>query len=265
MLKKGISKTIALILMFLLVSLSILGCSGNAACAKEIELSIVYPSSTKTITVKENQFRNIHSEITPEFIADKLLIGYYAQDSKSGIEYIQSDGGMAGEWLSNYPTTLYAVYEDLDYDYEVKSKVQFDGKYKNVSGYPGSSFQKVITFYDYTDTKDEYLRRIFEQHTYLKVRLEMVFETKTETGDEIDCKLYAGSSEIVLKSYETSSSSWKTITVGEEISSRMVFGNDNVIQLNVRYRGKGANLDRPILNCSIRNLYLVCKLVKPQT
>ena len=102
--------TLCLILVFQLASCAFIGLGGTPN-NDPISLTVVYPDSQTTVSVTPGSAVNF----TPKYIDGKVLVGFYGQDSAVGYEYFDYKGHMNGIWKSEYPNTVYAIYEEPDY------------------------------------------------------------------------------------------------------------------------------------------------------
>ncbi len=252
-------KILSVLLTLVLVGTSLASCGilDAVQSAVSAEVTIQYPDSTEIIQVPYNTT----TDITPKYITGKVLMGYYETEEASGICYIDAYGKMAGDWKEHYPTTLYAVYQDINYDYVFKSKVQGDEAPATINGgvLVGSSFN-VVDFGRVSDEADaDYLKMVMEQNGYLDVIVTAHMMAKSSTESSVTIQLKVGDETLGSADIATGSDDWRTGTVSAKISVKQLSAAAR-IDIPVKFNHVG------VLGASsalVKNAYYTVQFVNP--
>ncbi len=230
------------------------------------EVTIIYPDHSETHAFEIDNC----TRITPKYITGKVLRGYYEQNGTSGIQFIDSYGEMTGTWQKHYPSTLYAVYDEIDYTKTYHSNIQYD---ENPVSFHAFKDLK-IKYNDLTQSNNsrpegyEEFAEIISQNTYLELHIEfhcMIKCAEAGKNGKTEINLQLGN-ESVYKINETQlADGWREITLPFVVKVKQVYGNSNAYYLEFEYIQEKSS-QHPMYNYGglVKNVYYVASIVKPE-
>ncbi len=264
--KKLISLFLSVCMLLPLTSCSLLfkpnkvsynGNEKNALGDNQSEISLVYCDGTETITVFNNSG---NSPIKLKYTAGKVLVGMNEKANGTGTEYINFKGEFAQDWSSNYPETLYAIYEDINYSEKYTSSlIQEEDPYTfNKSGQE--------CHFENFNTKTNDMAKILFSNPQLDVKITMFCELKQSgvypsdwggSGPYAETQLWIGNEHQETKNVFLSTDSYTTVSLSTVIKAQQIYANsDNKIELHFYW----SNIDGRT-NGLIKNIYYTAEIV----
>ena len=208
---------------------SLCGCALFAAPDPEenfATITIVYPDSSETVKVE--YYRK--TDITPRHQSEKILIGYYAQNSAVGIEYFTSSGKMNQSWEDSFPTTIYAVYQDADYSTVFTSDILKEENPFRTQYYEGVifSFPTHCTSQSATAT-DEYFSQLLYSNPTAEIRITLYADLKADSKYYTNSymKLKIGNDPLESKDLVLSENNYTTISLSTVVKAKQLIANEN--------------------------------------
>lgn len=170
-------------------ALFLTGCSLFEQSSKKETVVIKYADCEDTLVFDT---ANSLYRIKPKYAAGAVLIGIYDTPDDTGEKYFDYDGLFlkGNVWHSSDPHTLYAVYEDVDYDRTYTSYVKHNESPTAVWWY-AYGYRTIATFYNFSDTgisnkkskdqmtaNDKYFASLIKSNPKIKVKLKLRFMVK---------------------------------------------------------------------------------------
>lgn len=274
---KNLIKIIAVLLNVVLI-MSASACSllfGDDDEERYVDVQIQHSESTETITIDTKYSTSSSTKVTPEYIEDKILLGYYDTQDDSGSMYFDFLGKFAlDQWRLSYPTKLYAVYEDLDSSKTYKSSIKRDENPYSEGysywdwldweylGYSAESINYAKNNQEYTHDYAELAKFIYSNGNK-KIRLTFHFTAKQICNDceiKLNHKIKVGD-EYFNEERSALSQSWKTFSSSIEIYAKQLKGSankKNYIHLQMNPYGNPHLADL----YTIKNIYYTVNVVE---
>lgn len=216
-------KKLFLVLLFIISVFALNSCGFLFGGEKEDELvdvEIVYSDTSDFIEVEVGSTKNI----TPRYKNGKVLIGFYGDESGNGKEYINFKGTMNQSWKSDYPTKIYAVYEELDYSKKHTSSIIYDESPKSFyCSYDGSDYVTCAWSSFKKSTTDFAAILYSNPNLELRVTFHAMLNKSSDAGSNpFDVRVRLGYSEELLatKTYTLNSNSWQEISISTTLKAK---------------------------------------------
>lgn len=263
--------TLALSLLFLFSAFT--ACSGKDTY---VDVQIHHSDNTETVSFYTGAYAS-QIKVTPDYVENKILLGYYDTQDDSGSMYFDFLGNFTmRSWLTSYPTKLYAVYEDLEVSKTYTSYVKrdenpysagykyFDSDWLNWE-YLGYSAESI----NYAKNNEEYSRDYAELAKFIysnsnkKIKLTFHFTAKQICDDceiKLNYKIKVGG-EYFNEERVSLSQNWKTFSSSVEIFAKQLKGSANTKNyINLRMNPYG----NPHLAdlYTIKNVYYTVSIVE---
>lgn len=247
-------KRIVLALMLCLSLLLQFTACGLAGGGKEpIDVTVVYPDEQETVTVMVGE----KTKITPRYLNGKVLVGFYGQDSATGTEYFDFTGAMNSAWEADFPTTVYAVYEEPDYNIGFTSTVlrKEDPHSYHYGGGKGLTF----TFKSDTIEANRELYRLLCSCSNLDVIIEMHADIKQngEYAVETSFSLSMGPETLATKKCASNPTSYTHVTVSQTIKAAQLLTDANIVGRFVWHGSRSGSYGL------VKNVYYTITIVIP--
>ena len=199
------------------------GSSSNDKTPKK--LTVVYPDSQSTLSPSYGSSSKVI--FTPKYVSGKVLIGFYGQDSESGPEYFDYKGRVSGMVEnSQIPSTVYAVYKDIDYSVQYKSSTQYDED-------PHSYYYGLGEGFTFTWEKPIKDSSELAKILYSNPELDVVITTNAmikQGGDyAVNTTHVIGSQSetFTSKEFASSADSWTAVTLSTTIKGKQICQAEN--------------------------------------
>lgn len=237
------------------------------------EVSVIYD---KNITEKYTFYEKKQAVIEPKFYAEKNFLGIYETSEATGTKYVDASGKVL-LWDKNYPTTLYAVYEDFDYSLIYTSEVSRDENPINIRETwltdHGEETFEYLNFHDDNITqttskaKIEF-SQILKQHPEKNILLTIHFNAKggfsnSFSSDVLYARLYLGDDKVIDKSFSYSNVASESFNkfnakATSPINAKQLYNNKSKIKLILIVSTK----EIAAYSCTVKNIYYTIEFVK---
>lgn len=249
---------ICLSLLFQLSSCVFSWPTGNGYGPTEdpITITVVYPGSQTTITVTPGR----ETSFTPEYINGKILVGFYGQNSAAGFEYFDFTGRMNGSWRKDYPTTVYAIYEEPDYSLTFTSSIlKEEDPY---SYYYGGGKGATFKFSTNQIKADKEFYRLLYCCPNLEVKIVMHAEIMQSGNYEVNTIFSFGKGNEAFGSVNAPSfsSSYSSISLSKQIKGKQLYLSDSDIYARLVWEGS-----RSGSYGLVKNIYYTVTVIPPAT
>lgn len=270
-------KKVAVLLLSLLTIVLSIGCF--SACSEKdtyVDVQINHSESQEAVSFYTGAYAS-QIKVSPDYVEDKILLGYYDTQDDSGSMYFDFLGNFTmRSWLTSYPTKLYAVYEDLDVSKTYTSYVKrdenpysagykyFDSDWLNWEylGYSAESINYAKNNEEYTHDYAELAKFIYSNGNK-KIKLTFYFTAKQICDDceiKLNYKIKVGG-EYFNEERISLSQSWKTYSSSVEVFAKQLKGSANTKNyINLRMNPYG----NPHLAdlYTIKNVYYTVSIVE---
>lgn len=268
---KKFIKIITLTLSLLLFLFAFTGCFKRETV---VDVQIKHSENTETVSFNTGAYAS-DIKVKPDYVEDKILLGYYDTQDDSGNMYFDFLGNFTMKaWLTSYPTKLYAVYDNVDAKTPYKSTVTRDEnpystgyKYNNWTNWKYYNFSEtsmnVVKREDkYTNTYANLAKFIYSNGNK-KVRLTFHFSAKQICSDcsiKLDHRVKI-CEEVFDTNRVTLSQQWKDFSISVEVYAKQLKGSstkEDYIYLQMNTYGNPHLADL----YTVKNIYYTINVIE---
>ena len=214
----------------------------NNPPADPVTITIVYPDSEDTLSVTPGY----KTSFTPQYINGKTLVGFYGQSNGAGTEYFNFKGDMNQAWKETNPTTLYAIYEDIDYSVVYHSSIAWD---ENPVAYAkGGGKGRTATWSPKDmEAEEEFFRTIYcnpnlEVTVWLEVEVKLTEDARDYYKGVTVVSFGKGADEFRSQEYTVSELSFDNyvhLMLSKRIKAKQLFSSNSEIYTRILWSSMG--------------------------
>lgn len=184
-------KLFYMIISIELILLCLGGCSLFEKPTTKETIVIKYADTEDTIVFETGNYLYKTKLLYTE---GKVLVGIYDTTDDTGEKYFDWDGRFVkgNTWVSSYPHTLYAVYEDIDLERIYSSYIKHNEDPDSIIYYV-YGYRTVCSFYNFSSSgmsskrqdnqltaNDKYFAALFQSNPKIRIKLTMRFMVKAK-------------------------------------------------------------------------------------
>ncbi|MBQ7373935.1 MAG: hypothetical protein IJW64_05175 [Clostridia bacterium] len=269
--KQSIKFIVFLLILTIIMPLSACSFSKDN---KYIDVEIQHNERTESVTFYTKAYAS-QIKITPDYVEDKILLGYYDTQDDNGTMYFDYLGNLTtNSWKESYPRKLYAVYKPCDISKIYQSSILRDeNPYSATYKYTGWTNWEFLSFsvesIRYAQNNDYYsnsyaeLAQFIHSNSNKKIRLTLHFSLKQVCSCcniKLIYRIKVGSESFDEHRYEMSQS-WNTTSIAVDIFAKQLKGNTdtkNYIYLQMNTLG---NQHVDVLY-TVKNIYYTVQVIE---
>lgn len=244
---------IAVILLAMLVSLSSCDLIFSSKKQTTVSVTVDYGDEKETLEFKFGEVNNF----TPKYKKEKVLVGFFGQNQAVGKEYADFKGKTI-PWCDGVPETIYAVYEDIDYELTYTSKFFYDEDPRSFYYGGGEGHTLAIK----VDFESSPLYKVLYCNPQLDIELTVSSLIKKEGSRDISVTftVILGSETLKSKNYNLTQDTWKEASLSTEIKGKQLIKSGQKLYTRYVYNGSYAGS-----NGLVKNISYSVKIISPSS